>query len=606
MPERQANDLRRRPLAATPELERRLAGLRRAIETGIWLHGLGTLLAAVGLWLVFAFLADWGLHVPEGVRWMQLALLVALPAVVAWRELARHLARIPDRAGLAILVERAASAAAPHAPVHSSGGKASCGELLVSAVELQESAAPDGDPELVARVLEAADRRAATLALDGVLERRGPRRRFACGVALATILVAVALLEPAYASIFFRRLFGGEVPWPQRTWLELSIPNLSDKAQIKKTEDSIEVRVARGTDVPVLVRAEGRVPEDVTLHFEGGHKLVLGSSGEGLFRTLLRSCQENLVFHVTGGDDRDGRPRVRVVVLEPPDVAGLAVAVTPPAYTGLAARLEFDPDVEVLAGSHLVVTALPDPAEATGRVRLLPDDREVELVPGPFPAVPGEAEQADGERVGRAGLSFELVATESLRYRFELEDGSGLINPDPGLFAVHVVADREPEVELLAPGRTEIDTVPGGTLALRARAADDFGIRALAWSARAASEDAPRLFALERTSRRARPTFWRNRPRPPCASRSPPWRAPSSPPRAPRGSSAWPASSSCSTCAPSTTAPGSKATTPTRWPGPPRVPAPASATRARCACACSPRTSSCGACRTAWRACGSP
>jgi hypothetical protein len=467
-------------LRATPELERKLGLLRRKVRRGVWLHGLGTLVAVVGLWLVFAFIADWGLHVPKGVRWLHLAVLIALAAAVAWRELWSHLKRVPGRAGLAVLAERA-------------GGNEH--ELLVSAVELQQSATPDGDPRLVARVLEAADRRAAEVGIEGVLERRGPRRRFAMGTALAGCIAAVSLFEPTYASIFFRRLFGGEVPWPQLTWLEVSIPNLSDKAEIKKSAELIEVRVARGTDVPVLVRADGRVPADVTLHFEAGHKLVLGSSGEGLFRALLSACQEDLGFHVTGGDDRDGRPRVRVVVLDPPDVTGLAVEIAPPAYTGLPARVEFESDVEVPAGSELRVTALCDPPDAVGRVRLLPEDRELELSPRAYPAGDPQADAA--ERAGRSGLSFALVASESLRYRFELEDSTGLSNPDPGLFAVHVLPDREPEVELLSPGRTEVDTVPGGALALRVRAEDDFGIGGLAWTARASNADAPAIFALE-------------------------------------------------------------------------------------------------------------
>ena len=469
------------PLNGTPALEGLLTRLRGRLRSKVWLHGLGTLLLAVSAWLVFAFVADRGLHVPKGVRWFHLAVLLALPVAVLWRELFRHLRRVPGRAGLAVLLERAWPQ----------------DELLVSAVELQQAEHPDGERALVERVLSEADRRAASLALDGVLDERAPRRRFALGAAAAAVLVAAGLAQPIYGSIFLRRLVGQDVPWPQLTWLTLSIPNLSEEAQITKSDGLIEVRVARGTDVPVLVRAEGRVPTDVTLHFGAGHKAVLAASGDGLFRTLLRSCQEDLEFHATGGDDRDGEPRVRVLVLDPPDVTGLAVRVEPPAYTGLGPRVVFDSDVEVLAGSRLTVVALPWPAEATGRVQLLPEGRWLDLEPRPFPdrdrpLEPGAARGPDA----RTGLGFELTAHESLRLRIALEDGSGLANPDPGLFAVQVVPDREPEVELVSPGRTEIDTVPGGLLALRARARDDFGLAAVAYTVRAAREEAPRAHPL--------------------------------------------------------------------------------------------------------------
>src|SRR6185295_19157262 len=137
----------------------------------------------------------------------------------------------------------------------------------------------------------------------------------------------------------------------------------------------IVVRVARGSDVPVVVRASGLVPDEVVLHFPDDHELGLGASGGSSFRTILRACQENVDFYVTGGDDTDEHPRERLVVLQPPDVAGLAISIEPPAYSGLAARTEFDRDVEVLAGSKVRVHVLTDPPEATGIVRLLPDDR---------------------------------------------------------------------------------------------------------------------------------------------------------------------------------------------------------------------------------------
>ncbi|HVS09646.1 MAG TPA: hypothetical protein VMS76_07200, partial [Planctomycetota bacterium] len=114
-----------------------------------------------------------------------------------------------------------------------------------------------------------------------------------------------------------------------------------------------------------------------------------------------------------------------------------------------------------------------------GSVRILPEDRLVALEPASFP--PRPSSQGGGEP--QPGLGFELAPSESLRVRFELNDSSGLSNPDPGLFAVQVVPDRRPEVSILAPARSEVDTVPGGLIALRARAEDDFGIAAMGWSA---------------------------------------------------------------------------------------------------------------------------
>lgn len=469
------------PLGRTPTLERLLAGVRARLTRQVWLHGTGSLLVVASAWLLFAFVADWALHVPAGVRWLHLAGLIGLPAFVVWRELWKHLSRRPDRAGLAVLVERA------HPELN---------ELLVSAVQLQQE--PDGSPELVGEVLAAAERSANGLNLAGVFDTRPGRRRFGAGAALASVLLALALFNPIYSGIFLRRLVGDDVAWPQLTELTVSIPNLEERSQIEITPERIDIKVARGTDVPVLVHAAGRVPSEVALHFAGGHEVLLGTSGGGQFRTLLRSLQEDVEFHVTGGDDRDGLPRVSIQVLEPPDVTGLAISIEPPSYAGLPTRVEFDHDVEVLAGTRLRIAMLPDPPEAFGSVRILPADRLIELTPMSFPAADPLSDGA-GESVemARVGLGFEWLAESSLRFRFELQDSSGLSNPDPGLFAVQVVADRAPEVQVVSPARLEIDTVPDGALALRARVDDDFGVQGLVWTSRLASgEDDPAVHPL--------------------------------------------------------------------------------------------------------------
>ncbi len=124
------------------------------------------------------------------------------------------------------------------------------------------------------------------------------------------------------------------------------------------------------------------------------------------FRTLLRSVQEDLRFHVTGGDDRDGLPQVVLHVLQPPDVAGVAWEIEPPAYSGLPSSLVHDPDIEVLQGSRVRVHILPDPPQATGFARLLPEDRELPLERHLFPS----HGPSQGSDTAQYGLSFELVA----------------------------------------------------------------------------------------------------------------------------------------------------------------------------------------------------
>jgi len=460
------------PLRATPAVERLLDSLQNRLRRQVLLHGVGSLLALVAAWILFAFLADWGLRVPRPVRVLHGGVLVSLTAYLTWRHLVAPLLRLPERTGLAILLEKA------HPELH---------QLLVSAVQLQRGEGA-GDPALVERVLARAERAADELDARGVLEERAPRRRFLVGTAAAALLLAAGVAQPELAGILFDRMLGGARSWPQRTELAVDVPLEGPGVQIARSESEIRVRVARGSDVPVVVRADGVVPDEVVLRFDAGRDLVLSGTGGDTFRTLLRSCQDDVSFSALGGDDVDGEPRVHIEVLRPPDVEGLAIEVQPPAYSGLAPSLIYDRDVEVLRGSELAVHVLPSPREARGAARLLPADVVRPLVPSPYPLDPSRADEpGDVEGAERGwvdGLAFELRATEPVGFRIELVDGTGLSNPDPGLFRVRVVDDRPPEIHVLAPGRSEFEVVKGGSFPLRARVEDDFGIVSIRWSVR--------------------------------------------------------------------------------------------------------------------------
>lgn len=425
----------------------------------IWIHGLGTVVTAISVWLLVSYLSDWGLHLPAVIRVFHTLVLLGLPVFLGVRHVLRPLRRVPDRVGLAILLERAHPGTA---------------DLLVSAIQLGPRAAASPARALIARVVADAERTAAHLGVAAVLDRRGPRRRLATGGALGTLTALVLLATPVLSGIFLRRMLGADVSWPQRTHLRLEIPPVGD-LRVETGPLKIVVRAARGSDVPILVHVEGVVPREVFLHFDH-YESALTSGGTSPFRTLLRSVQEDLRFHVTGGDDRDGLPEVVLHVLQPPDVAAVAWEIEPPAYSGLASSLVHDPDIEVLQGSRVRVHMLPDPPGATGFARLLPEDRELPLERRPFPS-PGADEEQDG-------LSFELVADFSLRVSFHLEDDTGLPNPDPGLFGITVVLDRRPEILMLAPGRAARDVVLGGAVPLRVRVEDDYGVASLEWDVR--------------------------------------------------------------------------------------------------------------------------
>jgi hypothetical protein len=262
-------------MAETGKLTALLDRLHARITRLVWVHGLSTVAGAVAVLLVVAFLLDWGLHVPAGVRVVELALLLLIPVILAVRELVRPLRARPDRAARAVLIERAYP---------------ELRQLLVTATEITDPARPAGaaqgdgaeTPALRARIVAEAERAAADIEPARALDPRRPRLRFLVGALACVGCAAVLVSSPAATAVFLDRLFLGNTPWPQRTHLTIEIPVADAGSTIPphtlQEGEPLEIRVARGTDVPVVVRAEGAVPDEVTLHFSGGHRAVLAAS----------------------------------------------------------------------------------------------------------------------------------------------------------------------------------------------------------------------------------------------------------------------------------------------------------------------------------------
>lgn len=465
--------------ALTPNLDRLLGRLGATLKRNIWLHGLGTTIAAAAAWLLFMYVADRMLKLPSAIRLIHLAVLVGGTVWLLRRALFQYSRRVPNRAGLAMLAQRALPDDVPH------------DDRFVSAIQLRQQIAADspGAP-LVQRVARDAEALVPRVDLGRVTDSRGPIGRVAAGLVAASVAVGALAYQPAMASIFGQRLFGQNVPWPRSTTLIIDVPEGNGGLDVQRPSvDVIRVRAARGSDVPIMVLAEGTVPEIVTLKFKSGAAIDLSPSGKDTFRTMLPSVQENIEVRAYGGDDQRGAQTIEIEVLQPPDLSSLAFVIEPPAYSGLPARTERDTAISVLAGSRVSVIARTDPENATGLARTFPNDEEIQLERVPFPVAEAASSGDDPPAAAVLGLGFTRTVAESIRFRFELTDDSGLSNPDPALFGIEVVPDRRPELITLEPGRAEIETIAGGAVPLRVLVRDDFGLGAFRYEIREVATD---------------------------------------------------------------------------------------------------------------------
>ncbi len=293
-------------------LQRELSKLRRALRAACALRGLGQWLLALSAACTGSYLADRAFRLPAPLRGVLLLAgsLVLVSTLAGW--VVRPLVHVMPDLELALEVEgrvpQLSDALATAVAVRS-------GQLAASGVFAERMAAQ-------------AARGIARAALADLVAWTGARRRAALGVGAAVGLTLAALAWPGPTGLWFRRnvLLAAE-QWPPRTQLALLSPGAD------------ELRVARGTDVLIRVRAEGRQPRsaraEVTILRTGRKRtLPMARREERIFEATLASVAETSEFVVRAGDGLVA-PR-RLTVVERPRIVEASVRVQPPAYTGLA------------------------------------------------------------------------------------------------------------------------------------------------------------------------------------------------------------------------------------------------------------------------------
>ena len=468
------------PSTLRNELEALGARLRR-----LWVsYGVLRLLAFVCAVLAVLFLLDRNLSLPRAVR---IVFLVGLIAAAAWLVVRGVL--YPSRRKLD--AEDVACAVEERFPEFD-------GRLL-STLELEGEALDDSrnvSVEMVERLRRETGDLRSGVRLDEIFEYRHYKRMAGVAAALLLLVGGYAFARPDLSRIFAERLFGGDIRWPQRTFLTVVFPEQAEHFQVDYDGDRPTlVRIARGASLPVTVRSSGERPEFVELRARSdrGRMPATAMTGTGPSEWVgrFRAVRESFRFHPVGGDD-DGHGRdVEVSVLTPPEVDGVTTRIEFPAYTGLRPREQERGDVEAPMGSRVEVRVAIDASVTAGELRFDGDQESIDLETAPA--------DADGARRGTA--SFDV--TESCSYSIHLVGDHGFKNLEPKSYAVIAVQDRPPTVRLLEPSRNDIDLTPEGVLAMRVAADDDYGLSALESTFRPFGIDESRdfdLLAMDATS----------------------------------------------------------------------------------------------------------
>jgi len=427
---------------------------------------------AVFFWATLA--VDWLIEPPVAARAAALAVAaLGVAWIVATKLVGRMRVPLPDR-DLAVLVER-------HHPDFA--------DSLSTVIDRSGDAA---DPDLVARTARAAVERLPSIRPERLFREGLLARLLLAGLAGLATIGMLARQSPTTASVWAHRmLMLRDEPWPRQTSLEAM-----------GFEKGVRI-VARGSDVDVLARAGGKVPEIVDLRMrsaDGGRTERMGTRGgatdEGqLFGHVIEGVRDDTQLTIRGGDARlDG---LVLKVLDPPALEKLEIAYTLPAYLG-GGRREAPPSgiVQIPRGSAVEISCVA--TKPLSKAEMLSRSAIGGGTAAATESAPTVIATLSGTGSTRR-IAASIPALDSdLSIAVNLTDIDGLSNLKPVGFRIVAAADEPPQVAVRLLGISTA-VVPKARLPFVGVITDDHGLgtaevriaRAAAGSARAGDSQAP-------------------------------------------------------------------------------------------------------------------
>jgi len=463
----------------TPDIRRvlsRLRALRVRVRTLFLVHGSSRLLVLAAGLVTATYVLDRLLVLPVSVRTLLFFGSVAWLVLELARNLVYPLRRVLSREDLAATVEKRFP---------------ELEDKLTSSIQFARALESDDFSE--SRALAGHTIRQTLDEVEALPFRRAltpaPVHRVAAVAVVAVALVAgYAAMNPEYGATWFRRMIALEdVRWPRQTFLEVLLPKQGRNLFVAKEGEEEVVTMARGEDLLVRIKANGKVPRSVSITYRTipqdeersrTETRLTSKVGTRDFQYSFLGVTESFEFFVRGGDDQRGEPVYRVVVLPPPRVESLTLACRYPPYTGRADETLDAGNVEFPVGTRIDF-------ELTGNLDLesaflvLDRDEGAPLEPA-------------GPRVFRGSMTVE----KNHVFSFRLAAENGLRNNRPMRFTIRAIPDLPPSLTVHGMGGADVDATVEAALPVRILSSDDYGVAGVSLLARIGREGAPTQIPL--------------------------------------------------------------------------------------------------------------
>lgn len=439
-----------------PAVKSLLGNLRWQVRRYVWAEGLSNSLAWLGTAFWISLAIDWFFEPPIIVRVLLLSVAITILLVIVARQIIRRAFTPLTDGNMATLLERRFP---------------QLNDSLLTAVMLCDK--PGGldecNPDMLARVCHEAAERIKIVRLDNVFNFKPLRNSFIAGILMIFSVIVFGIIVPQGISTWARRslAFSKEL-WPRMSHLDID----GFPSGIRK--------VARGSDVDIVVRADTnmpRIPKVVEVRYseQGGvrgrstmNRLGLADPAKDKYQEFIytrRNVLAPMRFDVFGGDDSI-RDQIIEVVENP--TAALTLYCEYPAYIKRPARnMPVTGVMSLPQGSRITINATANKELVKVQVDSIGEDNStVSLC----------MLESDKLSSDHRGFQYTVASLDKdTTLLFTLFDTDGIRSREPVRLGLAAIADQPPQVAAQLDGIGTAIT-PQARIGVAGRVTDDYGI----------------------------------------------------------------------------------------------------------------------------------
>ena len=330
---------------------------------------------------------------------------------------------------------------------------------LLSIVELCQAKKPGCSGELLHSLRADTAGRCPRVRISKLLPAQQATRAIAGSIIICLPLLAATAWNPQGMLQLGRRLLNPrqqELPRPSITFFVAR----ADRSIIGRGQQvTIKVSIVRGAPGKLVLLTSEDTPGNTAPWKETSiDQETSAPGGDGAAEAAHKlKALSSFAFRVRGGDYMS--PVQKVEVRSPPTPLTFSITYHYPDYTARKDRTvqKSSGNISALRNSRADIVLEADRELARAGILL-------------------GARKLQGRVDGRQAIFQDIAINEDGEYRIELETPDGIPSREGEPYSIRILEDNPPQIALLSPRNRELEVESSGTVQLRYRAEDDYGI----------------------------------------------------------------------------------------------------------------------------------